>query len=156
MRVGQTPWTHESSLDFTESKTRTVHHSSFKTLPSPYTTPAAIRAVLFAEPDARAIELRYLSEEPVLSGSYAGGVEIEFGRRTLRPTMIKVPLDKRASVTQLISAVDRALDSFVRVNLARPELSSHFAREVMVKMTIDSIRQMMRRYQSQLSDFTEK
>ena len=68
--------------------------------------------------------MKYLCVEPSLKGTYKGGVEFEYGRRTYRPLTIFLPISEQSSADQFASKVEQALTSFESVHFGSLDLAS--------------------------------
>jgi hypothetical protein len=144
-----TDWVFTTPLDFSDSEVRRLHQGSFRVLPSPYITPVAFRVVRDDVREGRMLELRYLGTEPTVKGTYAGGAEIEYGRRSFRPTSIFVHTSISDGSDAFVRKIDAARDSFVRV------LSSSVSGVLLARLetSVAAIRSTVRKYQAELSDF---
>lgn len=144
-------WVFTSSMDFRESESRKVHSGSFRTLPSPYTFPVALRAVRDPKSGVDVLELKYLSHDPSVQGSYASGVEFAFGRRSLRPFEVRLPISERWDIGNFIARVDKALDSFSRVHETSKQAKSPFSTDRW-RETLEHIRSALRQGREELRD----
>ena len=151
MRTEVSEWVFLSPIDFGESETRKIHQSAFRILPSPYSMPSAMRVVSEPHESWRSLELKYLSSEPMAKGTFAEESEIEFGRKTLRPRVIRVRLESSATIAQFIRRVDAALDSFMRVHSSSVDRRLGKSEELRLSITISTIKALLRKYQESLA-----
>ena len=146
-----TEWVFTNPIDFKDAEVMRVHGNTFRTLPSPYIVPIALRVVFHEDRIGRSLELKYLGDEPLSKGSYAAEAEIEYGKRTLRPRTIFVPIQASGTITEFIAKIDDALDSFKRVHEeSYPGGLTKFAAENRL-VTVKLIKSAIRKYQSELS-----
>ena len=147
-----TEWVFTDPIDFKDAETMSLHGSAFRTLPSPYVVPIALRVLFDDERNGRILAVRYLGEEPISKGIYADGSEIEYGKRTLRPKSIFVSIGKNGTVTDFIAKIDRALDSFKRLHEGTNLSGSAGAVTSKNKLiTVKLIKSVIRKYQASLS-----
>ena len=109
-------WVSVSPLDFSDSETKRLHGVAFHVLPSPHSMPVALRSTRNPKLLEFSLEIKYLGDEQVATGTFAEGVEIHFGKRSYRPRKLVFKNQEKVSVDTFVSKVNAALDSFQKVN----------------------------------------
>lgn len=134
-------WLDVSGVGFDAAVTRAVKGGFVKVLPSPFDLPVGLRIVLTALGKSQ-LELRYLSSEPLVHGTYQDGAEITYGRKTYRPHVISVRANAERSPAVYVRKVETALDSFLRVYAVGSALSP--ASSSKLRSNIKFVRSMLR------------
>jgi hypothetical protein len=143
-------WLDVSGVEFEEAANRAVKGSFVKVLPSPFDLPVGMRTVLL-ERGRSQLELKYLSNEPLVHGTYHDGAEITYGRKSYRPHTISVGADAERNPVAYMRKVEAALDSFVRVYAVGSALSP--IGSIKLRSNITCIKSMLRSNVRQLCLF---